>query len=129
VIFHRFLINLMIAAAFSSGAAVAVVASAFALYALTAPTLGRAGAAGVVALATAIVMVLGGLLLAWANRRARSKAASTPVDLLERAIAFIRQKPILAASAAVGAGLMAVRNPKYLGEVMRAFFSGDPKKS
>ena len=32
----------------------------------------------------------------------------------------------LAGAAAIGAGLLAVRNPKYLGEVLRSFLDGRP---
>jgi len=117
----------MAAAAFSAGAAVAVVALAFALYALIEPHLGRAGAAACVALAVAALMALGGAIMAWIGRRRRARLA-VPTGLLEQAIAFVQQKPVVAASAAVGAGLMAIRNPKYLGEVLRAFFEKNPTK-
>lgn len=123
MIFRRLLLALMAAAVFSAGAAVAMFALAFALYALVEPRLGRAGAAATVALATALLMGLAGALLARSARRMRKKAASIPGGLIERALSFVQRKPILAASAAVGAGFMAVRNPKYLGEVLRAFFA------
>jgi hypothetical protein len=128
VIFRRVLLALMAAAMFSAAAAVIVVALAFALYALVEPYLGRAGAAATVALVAAILIGFAGLIMAVAGRNKRSRvAASLAGGLLERAIAFVRQKPIVAASAAIGAGLMAARNPKYLGEALRAFFEGDPK--
>lgn len=128
MIFRRLLLALMAAAAFSAGAAVAVVALAFALYALIEPHLGRAGAAASVALAVAGLMALGGAIMAWAGRRRRARLA-VPAGLLEQAIAFVQQKPVIAASAAVGAGLMAIRNPKYLGEVLRSFFENNPRKT
>ena len=128
MIFRRVLLALMAAATFSAAAAVIVVALAFALYALAEPPLGRAGAAAAVALATAVLIALAGMILALMGRSKRSRAASSfSGGALERAIAFIRQKPIVAASAAIGAGLMAARNPKYLGEALRAFLDGDPK--
>jgi hypothetical protein len=70
-------------------------------------------------------MILSGLALGLASRRRPSRA--TPAaggGVLERAFDFARRKPVVAASAAVGVGLMAVRNPKYLGEALRAFFDG-----
>lgn len=128
MIFRRVLLALMAAAMFSAAAAVIVVALAFALYALVEPYLGRAGAAATVALVAAILIGFAGMIMAVAGRNKRSRvAASLAGGLLERAIAFVRQKPIVAASAAIGAGLMAARNPKYLGEALRAFFEGDPK--
>ena len=128
MIFRRVLLALMVAATLSAAAAVLVVALSFALYALAEPRLGRAGAAATVALTTAILIGLAGMIMALAGRNKRSRAASLlSGGILERAIVFVRQKPIVAASAAIGAGLMATRNPKYLGEALRAFFDSDPK--
>jgi hypothetical protein len=126
VIFRRVLLALMAAATFAAAAAVIVVALAFALYAFVEPRLGRAGAAATVAFVVAILIGFAGMVMALAARgRRRSKATATlSGGILERAIAFVRQKPILAASAALGAGLMASRNPKYLGEAIRAFLDG-----
>ncbi len=127
MIFKRLLLALTAAAAFAAGAGVGVVALAFALYALVEPKLGRAGAAATVAAATMAIMVLAGFALAAAGRRKPARpAASAPGGLVERAFEFVRRKPVVAASAAVGVGLMAVRNPKYLGEALRAFFDGKP---
>jgi hypothetical protein len=117
----------MAAATFSVAAGVIVVALAFALYALVEPHLGRAGAAAVVALTTAVLIGVAGMIMALAGRSRRMKASSLSSGILERGIASVKQKPIVSASAAIAAGLMATRNPKYLGEALRAFFEGDPK--
>ena len=128
MIFRRVLLALMAAATFSVAAGVIVVALAFALYALAEPHLGRAGAAATVALTTAVLLGIAGLILALAGRGRRSRPASRlSGSILDRAIAFVREKPVVAASAAIGAGLMAVRNPKYLGEALRAFLETDPR--
>jgi hypothetical protein len=129
VIFRRFLMALMAAAAFSASAAVAVFALAFALYAVAEPSLGRAGGAAVVALVTTSIMGLTGFGLVLAARGMRKKAAAIPGALLEKVISFVQQKPFVAASTAAAAGFMAVRNPKYLGEVLRAFIEGKSTKS
>ncbi len=127
MIFRRILMALVTAAIFAAGSAVAVVALAFAFYAFVEPKLGRAGAAAAVALATAALMMVGGLALAWAGRKKAPKAAfSTSGGLVERGFEFLQQKPIVAATAAVGVGIMAIRNPKYLGSVLRAFLDGQP---
>ena len=129
MIFRRVLLALMAAATFSAAAAVIVVALAFALYALVEPSLGRAGAAATVALATAVLIGLAGLIMALMGRGRRPRpASSVSGGVLERVIAFVSEKPFVAASAAIGAGLMAVRNPKYLGEALRAFLDTDPRK-
>ena len=128
MIFRRVLLGLTAAAMFAAAAGVIVIALAFALYALVEPYLGRAGAAATVALATAVPIGFAGMIMALAGRGKRSRTASSfSGGVLERAIQFVRQKPIVAAAAAIGAGLMAARNPKYLGEALRAFFEGDPK--
>jgi hypothetical protein len=127
VIFRRVLLALMAAATFSVAAGVIVVALAFALYALVEPYLGRAGAAGAVALATAVLTALAAMIMALAGRGKRVKTPAVSGGILERGIAFARQKPIVAASAAIGAGLMAARNPKYLGEALRAFLDGESR--
>ena len=127
MIFRRILMALVMAAMFAAGSAVAVVALAFALYAFVEPRLGRVGAAATVAFATAALLMFGGLALAWAGLRNPPKASpSTSGGLLERGLEFLQQKPIVAATAAVGVGIMAIRNPKYLGSVLRAFLDGQP---
>jgi hypothetical protein len=130
VIFRRLLLAVTAAAMFAAGAAVGVAALAFALYALVEPRLGRAGAAATVAMTTMVLMLTAGLSIGLATRKKRSKApAPTPAGVFDKAMAFVRSKPVVAASAAVGAGLMATRNPRYLGDVLRAFLDGgSPRK-
>lgn len=129
MIFRRLLLALVAAATFATGAAVAVVALAFALYALAEPRLGRPGAAAVVALATAVPMMIGGLLMARAGRKKPPiAAASSPMGLIEKAIGFLQEKPVMAAAAAVAAGILAIRDPTYLGAVLRAFMDGNPPR-
>ena len=127
MIFRRVLLAVIAISMFAAGAAVAVVALAFALYALAEPKFGAAGASAIVAATTAALMGLGGLALALAARPKKRPAPPPAAEgALERALAFIRQKPVLAGAAAVGAGLLAIRNPKYLGETLRAFLEGRP---
>ncbi len=129
MIFRRILMALVTAVMFAAGSAVAVVALAFAFYVLVEPRLGKAGAAAMVALATAALMVVGGLTLGWAGRKKPPKTAlSTSSGLVERGLEFLQQKPMLAATAAVGVGIMAIRNPKYLGSVLRSFLDGQPPR-
>lgn len=126
MIFRRILLGLLAAATLAAAAAVTIFALAFALYALAEPRLGRAGAAGAVAMATAVSIAVGGVSLAVAARRKPAKRTSSAAGgILERAVSFVRRKPIVAVSAAIGAGLLAARNPKYLGEAVRAFLDGD----
>jgi hypothetical protein len=121
---------LMAAAAFAAGTVVAVVALAIALYAFAEPRLGRAGAAATVAATASGALVIAWMILVLAlKRRPAPTSAEAALGALDRILGFVRDKPILAISAAIGAGLMSVRNPRYLGAVVRAFLDGDPPRS
>ena len=124
---RRLLLGLAAAAALATSASVLVVALAFALYALAEPYVGRAGAAAIVAGAAAVLIGLLGVAIAAAARSKRPKPLPHTVgSIAERAFNFVRDKPLVALSAAVGAGFMAVRNPNYVGAAIRAFLDGRP---
>jgi len=125
VIFRRLILALAGASAFAASAAVCVVALAFALYALVQPYVGRAGAAAIVAGSAALIVVLAALFVSAAARPKASRlAAGASTGAVERAFAFVRQKPVIAIAASIAAGILAVRNPRYLGSVIRAFVEG-----
>ena len=118
---------LLIAAA--AGAAVAaggtfIVALAYALFALVRPALGPAGAAAVVAGAAALLMVIALLALAL---KAGTKRRREP-SMGEKAVQFAREKPLVAAAAALGASIIAVRNPGALLSIGLAFLEGRSEK-
>jgi hypothetical protein len=126
---RRRILGLAVAtAAAAAAAAVLVFALAFALYALVEPYLGRAGAAAVLAAVTAASMALTAVLAASAAKlKPRRELSSNTVGYwVERAAALVREQPVAAVLAALGAGFMAVRNPTYLGSVIRAFADGQP---
>ena len=124
----RILFYLASTTAFSVSAGVFVVALAFALYAAVKPYVGAAGGAAVVAAAAALLIAMIGLILANAGKPPKRKPAE-PQTLGERITDFIRDKPVVAIAGAIAAGIMAVRNPRYLGAVIRAFTEGnDPPK-
>ena len=123
MIFRRILFALAAAAIVAVSAGVCVVALAFALYALVKPALGQAGAAAVVAGAAAVLIGLVGLFLALAARGPKRKPVE-PKNPMDRIIQLLRERPVSAVAAAVAAGLLAVRNPDYLGAAVRAFFEG-----
>jgi hypothetical protein len=129
MILRRLLQMLVWAATLSAAGAVIVFALAFALYAVAEPRVGRAWAAAIVAGAAAGSILLAGVLLALTGRARADRAAPLAEGLFERAFAFVTEKPILTAAAAIGMGLMSVRNPKYLGAVLRAFFEGAPPRA
>ena len=130
MILRRLILGLAGAAAFAASAAVSVVALAFALYALAEPYVGRAGAAAIVVGAAALLMALcaGVILIAARPRRRKPVAAKVAANMVERVLDFIREKPIVAVGTALATGLMAVRDPKYVGAAFRAFVEGRARK-
>lgn len=123
---QRLLLGLAAGAVFVTSACVAVVALAFALFALVEPYVGRAGAAAIVVGAAALLMFAMALALRMVARRRRpmKAALSGKGGPFETIVRFVREQPVMAVSAALGAGFMAIRNPHYLGSTLRAFFEG-----
>lgn len=130
MIFRRLLLLLASLSALAVSAGVIVVALAYAVFALAKPYAGPAGAAGVVALAAALLIGLIGVALANAGRPPKRKA-DEPENIFDRIADFVRSKPVTAIAGAIAAGLLAVRNPKYLGALVRAFVEGrePPRRS
>ena len=125
MILRRILFFLASATALAVSAGVIVVALAFALYALAKPYVGASGGAAIVAAAAAVL--IGGLGLAIgaaARPRRRRGGRREPETPLDRMVDFIRDKPVTSIAAAIAAGLMAVRNPGYLGAAIRSFIEG-----
>ena len=118
--------GMVAASAFAACAAVAVFAVGFALYAFAEPYLGRAGAAAAVAGSAAVFMAIGGILVGLAGGRSRKPPPPLkgPEAFVERAFEFVRERPVVAVTAALAAGFMAVRNPGYLGAALRSFLEG-----
>jgi hypothetical protein len=104
-------------------AGVVVIALAFALFALVSPYVGPAGGAAIVAGAAALLIGLIGLTFALMGRRPKRKA-SEPESFTERIVDFVKSKPITAVGGAIAAGILAIRNPGYLGLAIRAFMEG-----
>jgi len=104
----------------ATGGGVLVVAIAYAIFALAEPYVGRAGAAGVVAGLAALGLIIGGLLIGRRPRRPKLEPPP-PETFAEKAFSYLKDKPIVAVAAAVGIGILAVRNPQYFGAAMRAF--------
>ncbi|HEY3798957.1 MAG TPA: hypothetical protein VGL58_11440 [Caulobacteraceae bacterium] len=123
MIFRRILFLFAAISALAVAAGVLVVALAYALFALMKPYVGSAGAAAVVAGATCVLIALLGVALTMAAKPPK-RISKAPERIVDRIADFVRTKPVTAVAAAVATGLMAVRNPKYLGEAIRAFVEG-----
>ena len=118
------LVSFVIAlAALAAAACVLVVSAAFALYALLRSYIGPSGAAACVTLGAAVVLgVLALVLFSKAKGpklKARGKAADGSGGLVERLTDLVSDRPVVAASAAVAAGLLAWRNPTLVSTVLR----------
>jgi hypothetical protein len=108
------------AGAILAAAGVFVVALAFTLYALMRNVVGPAGASATVAGAAFLLIAIVALIA-----MAKAGAFRKEPTLGEKAAAFVRDKPVTAAAAALAAGIFAVRNPKALMGVVLAFL--EPK--
>ena len=125
LILGRVGVALAAAAILATSAAIFVVALAFALYALVRPAVGPAGAAAVVAGAAALLVLLMGAAAALAARSKPARIRPRGKDSVERIINFFKDTPVTAVTAALAAGVLAVRNPKYLGAAVRSFLEGE----
>ena len=113
-------------AAVGTAAGVAVVAAAMALFHLSQDIMGSAGAYAVVALAAALVAVIGGLLGNFSFKRApKPPPEPTLADTVGR---MVRERPFLSAGAAIAAGLIAMKNPGVAGAVLTSFLAGRGQK-
>jgi hypothetical protein len=123
VIFRRLLFLLAGATALAVSAGIVVAALAFALYALVTPYVGRAGGGAIVALAAALLIGLIGFLLTRQGRPPKRKEGESP-KVTDRIFDFVKAKPVTSIAGAIAAGILAVRNPGYLGSLLRAFVEG-----
>ena len=58
-----------------------------------------------------------------------SRKPGEPENVVERIVDFIKRKPVTAhRRGAIAAGILAVRNPTYLGAVIRAFVEGRDRR-
>ena len=109
-------------AALATAAGVLVVSATFAGYALLRAYIGPSGAAACMTLLAALI--LGGLA-AFLLSKAKGSAPKAPVrkdgeqGLAERLTAILSDRPVVAAGAAVAAGLLAWRNPTLVSALLR----------
>jgi hypothetical protein len=131
LIARRIIFAVAALAALAAAAGTIVVASAFAVYSLLRDVFTPAGAAAVVALSAAVLAAILALLAArqakWPVRRGgRRSDPPPPLNPIDRVVELARERPFVAAGAAVAAGLLALANPALVTAAMRAFIS--PRK-
>lgn len=120
---ERTLMALAAGAAIAAAAAVGVFSAFFALFAFIEPMVGTAGAAAIISGASALAVAVAGFVAARKAEGDRKTAAAAAPDasLVEMILGLARDKPLLAAGAAVAAGIYALRNPQLISAVIRAF--------
>lgn len=124
---ERTLMALAAGAAVAAAAAVGVFSAFFALFAFIEPMVGTAGAAAIISGASALVVAIAGLVAAGRAEGDRKAAAAAPdASLIEVIMGVVRDRPLLAAGAAVAAGIYALRNPQLVAAVVRAFMDKPP---
>jgi membrane associated rhomboid family serine protease len=121
LIFKRLLMAFVAISAIATAVSVVVVALAFALFALVQPMLGDAGASAVVAGAFAVIAAIVGFA-AVPRRHRRRPGTGSPAGVAEDLMDLVRDKPVASAGVALAAAIMAMRNPRVIGEIARAFF-------
>ena len=126
---ERTLMALAAGAAIAAAAAVGVFSAFFALFAFLEPYVGAWGAAAIVSGASAVVVAIAGLVAARkaAGDRKEAAAAAPDASLIEVIMGVVRDRPLLAAGAAVAAGVYALRNPQLAAAVFRAFMDKSPQ--
>ncbi len=130
MILKKVILSACAVSALAAAAAVGVVAAAFAVYAALKPMICPAWASASVCAAAALLIALGGLGAALAANPPRRKA-SADKDLTAKLIELAKEKPIVAASAILAAGAVALKNPKITAAIVGAFMASKangPKK-
>ncbi|WP_421934040.1 hypothetical protein [Phenylobacterium sp.] len=118
MILKKALLYVSAVSALAAAAAVCVVALAFALYAAVLPMAGPAWAAVAVAGAAALLMGLCALVLLVKAHPPKFGKQPEERDILTKMIDLAREKPIVAASAILAAGAVALRNPKIVATLL-----------
>ena len=126
MILRRLILLAVIVAGLAVSAGVVAVGLIHALFVLLAPRLGAAGATAAMVGVVALAMAGGaaGLYILSRPKKVVAKVESppSPVDRVVDVLAeTVRERPIVVVLAAVGAGILAIRNPRYLASALRAF--------
>lgn len=114
-------------AAMAAAAGVCVVAAAYSIYALLREALNPEAASAVIAVGAALV----GLVLAFVTFRKAQPRPLRPEEqnLTTRLFDLAREKPVIAAGAAVAAALVLLRNPGVVGAAVSAAMAGRAREA
>ena len=120
---RKILLLFAAAGAALAAAGVVVVSLAFALYALMRDLAGLSAAASAAVVAGAVALIF---LIAFGALAIKAAAKPKEPPAIERLKTLVRERPILAAGAALAAGVFAVKNPKAILPLILAFM--EPKR-
>jgi uncharacterized membrane protein YidH (DUF202 family) len=135
LIVERTLLALATAAAVIAAVGVAVVSAFFALYALVVPHVGPPGAAAIVAAAAAVLAAVIAMIAASRmdgdKRRPHQAAEEIPSGhadpgMVGVIMGLVKERPLMAAGAAVAVGVYALKNPALISAVVKAFIEQRP---
>jgi hypothetical protein len=124
VILRRLILLAIVLAGLAVSAGVVVVGLTYAAYALLEPRLGAAGASAVMVGVVAVILggAAGALFVLSRPKKVVVAPRPSPVaGIVETLSDVVRERPIVVLLAAVGAGVLAIRNPRYLASALRAF--------
>ena len=139
MIVERTLLAIATAAAVIAAVIIAMVAAFFTLFALVQPQLGDAGASAVVAAMAASVAAIIALIAARGlsgprmdsgrpgDGGPRSEPPPVDPDMVGVVFNVIRERPILAAGAAIAVGVYALRNPALVTALVKGFMDTGKK--
>ncbi len=119
---HKILRLLAAAAAIIAAAVVVVVAASFAVYAFAKSYVGPAWASAIVAGVFALFAVLVAMSLTAKTKPQPQKAEDQ--GMVGRLIELARERPLVAAGAAVAGAIVLARNPKIVTTVLSAAIAG-----
>jgi hypothetical protein len=124
VILRRLILLAIVLAGLAVSAGVVVVGLTYAAYALLEPRLGAAGASAVMVGVVAVILggAAGALFVLSRPKKVVVAPRPSPVaGIVETLSDVVRERPIVVLLAAIGAGVLAIRNPRYLASALRAF--------
>ncbi len=119
MIVGRIVTSVTAVSAMAAAAGVVVVAAAFAVFTLLQAHVGPSGAAAIIAAVLAVVLATAAVVMLGRAKRGEARAAAPPAEpgMAQRVVSMIGERPLMAAGAAVAAGLIAWRNPRLLGAI------------
>ncbi len=124
MILRRLILLAIVLAGLAVSAGVVVVGLTYAAYALLEPRLGAAGASAVMVGVVAVILggAAGALFVLSRPKKVVVAPRPSPVaGIVETLSDVVRERPIVVLLAAIGAGVLAIRNPRYLASALRAF--------